>query len=156
MDKTNVMRLLDKAKIPYKERVYDPHLLDGEKIANQLGEDLDRVFKTLITMGNNHEYYVFCVPVSATLNLKKAAKSVGLKSIEMIAQKALLPLTGYIHGGCSPIGMKKKLKTMISNHALHFHSLFISGGRVGYQIEIDPIDLKTYINAEFVDIIDLE
>jgi|SRR5690606_27682762 len=153
MEKTNVMRLLDAAKISYVARTYDPSLVDGEKIANILNEALDRVFKTLVTKGNDKNYYVFCVPVSNTLDLKKAAKIVGVKSIEMIPQKELLPLTGYIHGGCSPIGMKKRFKTVINDTAILYDTIYVSAGKVGYQIEIDPNQLMNYLNAEFVDII---
>jgi len=153
MEKTNVMRLLDAAKIKYVSRTYDPNLVDGEKIANILNLDLDRVFKTLVTQGNNKTYYVFVLPVSNTLDLKKAAKAVGVKSIELIPQKELLPLTGYIHGGCSPIGMKKKFQTIINDTAILYETIFVSAGKVGFQIEIEPNQLVDYINAEFIDII---
>ena len=154
MEKTNVMRLLDAAKLTYTPYEYDRQLTDGEKIASFLGEDPERVFKTLVTRGNDNNYYVFCVPVAHSLNLKKAAKSVGIKSIEMIYQKDLLPLTGYIHGGCSPIGMKKKFKTIINDTAILFDKIFVSGGRVGFQVELNPNLLKDYVNAQFLDIID--
>ena len=154
MEKTNVMRLLDNAKIAYIPHEYDKNLVDGKNIAKILNEDEEAVFKTLVTRGNNKEYFVFCIPVSKTLNLKKAAKCVDVKSIEMIAQKELLPLTGYIHGGCSPIGMKKKFKTYIDETALIFDHIYVSGGRVGYQIEIEPNLLKEFVNAHYVDLVD--
>ena len=154
MDKTNVMRLLDASKIAYEHYEYDKNLTDGQEIARVLNEDPDCVFKTLVTRANTKEYFVFCVPVNCSLNLKKAAKAVNVKSIEMIHQKELLPLTGYIHGGCSPIGMKKKFKTVINDTAELFDTIFVSGGRVGYQIKISPVELKNYIDAQFIDIID--
>ncbi|VEU83137.1 Cys-tRNA(Pro) deacylase [Acholeplasma hippikon] len=154
MEKTNVMRLLDAAKIEYIPHEYSKDVTDGEKIAKMLGEDLDSVFKTLVTRGHDKNYYVFCVPVSEQLDLKKAAKAVGVKSIEMIPQKELLPLTGYIHGGCSPIGMKKKFKTIINDTAILFDHIYVSAGKVGYQIELNSYHLKDYIEAQFIDIIE--
>lgn len=154
MEKTNVMRILDAAKIDYTPHEYFKDLTDGEKIALILGEDKERVFKTLVTRGSDKNYYVFCVPVSQSLNLKKAAKAVGVKSIAMIHLKELLPLTGYVHGGCSPIGMNKKFKTIINDTAILFETIFVSAGKVGFQIELDPNSLKDFINADFVDIID--
>ena len=156
MEKTNVMRLLDKANIKYQPRVYDNKLTDGEKIAEVLKEDPYSVFKTLVTRGSDKEYYVFLVQVNFCLNLKNAAKAVNVKSIEMIRQKELLPLTGYIHGGCSPIGMKKKFKTVIDETMILFEKVFVSGGRVGYQIEIDPQDLINYVGAILADIIEIK
>ena len=154
MEKTNVMRLLDASKINYEHYEYDKTLTDGQEIARVLNENPDCVFKTLVTRANTKEYFVFCVPVNCSLNLKKAAKAVNVKSIEMIHQKELLPLTGYIHGGCSPIGMKKKFKTVINDTAELFDSIFVSGGKVGYQIKISPLELKKYVNGEFIDTID--
>jgi len=153
MEKTNVMRLLDAVKIEYIARNYDPTLVDGEKIASILNEDFELVFKTLVTRGNDKNYYVFCIPVVFHLDLKKAAKSVGVKSIEMISQKELLPLTGYIHGGCSPIGMKKRFKTVIDETATLNKTIYVSAGKVGFQIELNPNDLRTYINAKFDDLV---
>jgi Cys-tRNA(Pro)/Cys-tRNA(Cys) deacylase len=123
MEKTNVMRLLDAGKIEYIPHEYDVELTDGEKVASALGQDPDKVFKTLVTVGNNKQNYVFVVPVNCSLNLKKAAKSVDIKSIEMIKQKELLPLTGYVHGGCSPIGMKKAFTTVINETAIIFDKI---------------------------------
>ena len=144
-DKTNVMRILDGKKIAYEGHFYeaDP-ALTGEEIASILGEDADKVFKTLVTCGKSGTYYVFVVPVREELDLKKAAKVTGEKAISMIKQKELLPLTGYVHGGCSPIGMKKQFRTFIHETSVLYEKVFVSAGRVGAQIEIAPEDL---INA---------
>ena len=152
-EKTNVMRVLDSKKIAYISHNYeqDPGMR-GEEIAAVLGEDADRVFKTLVTCGKTNEHYVFVVPVKEELDLKKAAKAAGEKSIAMIKQKELLPLTGYIHGGCSPIGMKKKFKTFIHNTAESFDTIFVSAGKLGAQIEIAPADL---INVAEITLSDL-
>ena len=141
-DKTNVMRVLDGKKISYESHSYeaDP-TLTGEDIAGILKEDPDKVFKTLVTQGKTNTYYVFVIPVRAELDLKKAAKVSGEKSIAMIKQKDLLPLTGYVHGGCSPIGMKKQFKTFIHETAKDYDKVFVSAGKVGYQIELSPQDL---------------
>ena len=137
MNKTNVMRLLDAAKIEYIGHEYkaDPSM-SGADIAKILGEDPCKVFKTLVTRGKSGGYYVFVVPVEAELDLKKAAKAAGEKSIEMIKQKELLPLTGYVHGGCSPIGMKKAFPTFIHETAVLCERIFVSAGKVGCQIEL--------------------
>ena len=141
-DKTNVMRVLDSKKIFYESHSYDPDpALTGEEIAGMLGEEPDRVFKTLVTCGKSGAYYVFVVPVKEELDLKKAAKAAGEKAISMIKQKELLPLTGYVHGGCSPIGMKKQFKTFIHETAKLFDKVFVSAGKVGFQIELAPDDL---------------
>ena len=141
-DKTHVMRVLDQKKIAYESHTYeaDP-TLSGEEIAGILGEDVEKVFKTLVTQGKTGAYYVFVVPVAMDLDLKKAAKASGEKSISMIKQKELLPLTGYVHGGCSPIGMKKQFKTFIHVTASEKDKVFVSAGRVGAQIELSPKDL---------------
>ena len=152
-DKTNVMRLLDGKKISYSCHTYTPDpAMTGEDIAAILNEPPDRVFKTLITQGKSSFYYVFIVPVNAELDLKKAAKTAGEKSITMIKQKELLPLTGYVHGGCSPIGMKKQLPAFIHDTALQYDKIFISAGRVGCQIELAPSDLMTVIKCKAADI----
>ncbi len=141
-DKTNVMRILDASKTEYTAHSYDPDpTKTGVDIAMILGEDPDKVFKTLVTRGKTGQFYVFIVPVKEELDLKKAAKVSGEKSIEMIKQKELLPLTGYVHGGCSPIGMKKQFPEFIDESAILFDKVFVSAGRVGCQIEIDPNDL---------------
>lgn len=154
MEKTNVSRLLDAAKIEYEMHSYDNTITNGEEVAHALNQDVEQVFKTLVTKANDKNYYVFCIPVNHSLNLKKAAKAVNVKSIEMIHQKDLLPLTGYIHGGCSPIGMKKKFKTVINDTAILFDKICVSAGKVGYQVEIDPNILLKYVDAEFIDVID--
>ncbi len=153
-EKTNVMRILDGKKIPYEIHTYeaDP-TLSGEEIANILGENPDCVFKTLVTQGKSGQYYVFVVPVKCELDLKKAAKEAGEKNIAMIKQKDLLPLTGYVHGGCSPIGMKKAFPTFIHQTAESFERIFVSAGRVGAQIELTPHDLVTVANAKYAEII---
>ena len=148
-EKTNVMRLLDKKKIEYKSHYYgDTDAISGVEVANVLGEDPDCVFKTLVTIGKTKNYYVFVIPVAKELDLKKAAKAVGEKSIEMIKSKELLPLTGYIHGGCSPIGMKKYFKTTIDETVLNCDTFCISAGKIGYQIELTLDELKKVIRAE--------
>lgn len=141
-DKTNVMRLLDGKKISYTAHTYeqDP-TRTGEEIAALLGEDADQVFKTLVTRGKSGQYYVFVIPVKEELDLKKAARSSGEKAIEMIKQKELLPLTGYVHGGCSPIGMKKQFPTFLQETAILYDTICVSAGKVGYQIEMKPDDL---------------
>lgn len=152
---TNVMRLLDKNKIPYSSHTYNPDpAMTGEDIAALLNEDSSHVFKTLVTQGrsNAYAYYVFIIPVIAELDLKKAAKVADEKSIAMIKQKELLPLTGYIHGGCSPIGMKKHFPTFIHETAMNYKTIFVSAGRVGCQIEIAPADLITVAKCTVADI----
>ena len=145
MDKTNVTRLLDVANIDYNLHCYDSKITDGETIAKVLEEDPEQVFKTLVTVANTKEHFVFCIPVNYSLDLKKAASVVKVKSIEMIAQKELLPLTGYIHGGCSPVGMKKQFKTVFNETAMLFNTICVSAGKVGYQIEVNPDQLLKYV-----------
>jgi len=153
IEKTNVCRLLDAAGIAYKIHSYEPDpTRSGEEIAAILGEEADRVFKTLVTQGKTGEHYVFVVPVNEELDLKKAAKAAHEKSIEMIKQKELLPLTGYVHGGCSPIGMKKPFKTFIHETAVLFDTIFVSAGKVGCQIELAPEDLAAMSGSAFEDI----
>ena len=153
-DKTNVMRVLDSKKIKYESHTYeaDP-TLTGEEIAEILGEDADKVFKTLVTQGKSGSYYVFVVPVKAELDLKKAAKAAGEKSIAMIKQKDLLGLTGYVHGGCSPVGMKKQFPTFIHETAEAYDKIFVSAGKVGFQIELAPNDLMSVVNCKSADIV---
>lgn len=153
MYKTNVMRILDQKKIDYTPYEYDAKIVDGVSIATTLNEPIDRVFKTLVTVSNTGTYFVFCVPVASTLDLKKAAKAVNAKAISMIKQKELLPLTGYIHGGCSPIGMKKQFQTIIHASAENLKTFFVSAGKVGRQIETNPVRLPALIGAEFAEII---
>ena len=153
-DKTNVMRVLDAKKISYESHTYEPDAtLTGEEIAAILNEDSAKVFKTLVTQGKSNTYYVFVVPVKEELDLKKAAKAAGEKSIDMIKQKELLPLTGYVHGGCSPIGMKKQFKTFIHEKAPTYEKIYVSAGRVGAQIELSPDDLISVTRSVTADII---
>lgn len=154
-EKTNVMRILDQNKISYNSHYYyDTDAIAGMEIVAVLGQDPDCVFKTLVTVGNSKAHYVFLVPVNRSLNLKKAAKAVGEKNIEMIKSKELLPLTGYIHGGCSPIGMKKQFRTVIDVSAQNFERIFFSGGKIGYQVELSINDLKKILDFELFDISD--
>ena len=153
-DKTNVMRVLDQKKIPYTSHAYKPDAsLSGEEIAVILKEDADNVFKTLVTQGRSGQYYVFVIPVKEELDLKKAAKASGEKSISMIKQKELLPLTGYVHGGCSPIGMKKPFPTFIHDTAPKRGKIYVSAGKVGFQIEIDPADLIRTVGCGCADLV---
>lgn len=153
-ERTNVMRVLDQKKTEYTAHTYAPDpTLTGEQIAAILGEDAKKVFKTLVTVGKTGNHYVFVVPVEAELDLKKAAKAAGEKSIEMIKQKELLPLTGYVHGGCSPIGMKKPFKTFIHESATTYDTIFVSAGKVGFQIELSPADLIAVAGCTVADII---
>lgn len=153
-DKTNVMRVLDSKKIKYESHSYEADAtLTGEQIAGILGEEADKVFKTLVTQGKTGTYYVFVVPVKEELDLKKAAKAAGEKSIAMIKQKELLGLTGYVHGGCSPIGMKKQFTTFIHETAESHDKVFVSAGKVGFQIELAPTDLIKVANCKVADII---
>lgn len=152
-EKTNVMRILSQKKINYKSYSYDPNQgLSGNDVAKSLNQNENQVFKTLVTVGKSKEHYVFVIPVNKELNLKKAAKSVSEKSISMIKEKELLPLTGYIHGGCSPIGMKKFFTTVINETAKDFETIIFSAGKVGYQVEVNIEDLKKVIKFKLDDI----
>ena len=155
-EKTNVMRILDQKKIPYTPYTY-PHeegvAMDGVTVARSMGQDPDRVFKTLVTKGASGGYYVFDIPVAATLDLKKAARAVGEKSVAMIHQKELLPLTGYVHGGCSPVGMKKPFPTTFHQTALEGETITVSAGRIGYQICLRPEDLIALVGAQVADVV---
>lgn len=153
-DKTNVMRALDGRKISYATHTYEPDAtMSGEEIAALLNEDADKVFKTLVTQGKSGQYYVFVVPVKEELDLKKAAKAAGEKAVSMIKQKELLPLTGYVHGGCSPIGMKKQFPTFIHETAKQHEKIMVSAGKVGFQIELSPNDLAEMTGCEFAGIV---
>ena len=153
-DKTNVMRVLDSKKVEYESYSYEPDsTLTGEEIAGILNEDVNRVFKTLVTQAKSGAYYVFVVPVAEELDLKKAAASAGEKAVSMIKQKELLPLTGYIHGGCSPIGMKKLFPTFIHETAKDLDKMFVSAGKVGMQVELPPKALEDIVRAKYADII---
>ena len=151
-DKTNVMRLLDQAGIAYVQRHYDPEQTAGEEIAALLGEPAECVFKTLVTVSDRGEHFVFVIPVTGSLDLKKAARAAGCKAIAMIRQKELLPLTGYVHGGCSPVGMKKPFPTYIDETAPITDAFFCSAGRRGAQMGLDPQALADYLGAVFVDL----
>lgn len=152
-EKTNVMRILDQKKINYNSYDYtETNAVSGMEVATSLNEDPNKVFKTLVTVAKSKINYVFVVPVNKELDLKKAAKAVGEKSIEMIKSKELLPLTGYIHGGCSPIGMKKQFKTVIDKSVTSFETFIFSGGKIGYQVEVTLDDLKKVINYSLEDI----
>lgn len=153
-DKTNVMRVLDSKKIAYESHSYDPDpTLTGAEIAATLGETPEKVFKTLVTQGKSGAYYVFAIPVEAELDLKKAAKASGEKAVSMLKQKDLLPLTGYVHGGCSPIGMKKAFPTFLHETAGTFDRIFVSAGKVGFQIELAPADLMAVSSAKLADLV---
>ena len=154
-EKTNVMRILDQHNINYNSYTYDSsEAISGMEVAKVLNEDPEQVYKTLVTVGASKQNYVFVVPVCSELNLKKAAKSVGEKSIEMIKAKELLPLTGYIHGGCSPIGMKKVFTTVIDETAMLWDTIIFSGGKIGHQVELRLDDLKNIIEFTLQDITD--
>lgn len=150
--KTNAMRTLEREKIPYKHYEYDPEITEGVKVAQLMGQDEKRVFKTLVTVSAKGQNYVFVIPVAETLDLKKAAKCVGEKSVAMLKQKDLLPLTGYVHGGCSPVGMKKLFRTVIHRSALQYETVCVSAGKLGNQMELQPNLLAKVINAEFADL----
>ncbi len=152
--KTNAMRKLDSLKIKYTEHYYtDTGAVSGTAVADALGEAPQRVFKTLVTTGKSGNHYVFMVPVTDELDLKKAASVAGEKNVEMLAQKDLLPLTGYIHGGCSPIGMKKLFKTFIHSTADNYETIFCSGGKIGFQIELPLSELIKAVPIKSADII---
>jgi Cys-tRNA(Pro)/Cys-tRNA(Cys) deacylase len=153
--RTNVMRILEQAKVPFRHHCYvESGAVSGLEVATALGQDPAHVFKTLVTVGKSGEHFVFVVPVNAELNLKKAAKAVSDKSVEMIKLKELFPLTGYIHGGCSPIGMKKQFRTVIHESAASLDAIFFSAGKIGYQIEILPADLAKVLRFTYADIAD--
>lgn len=152
-ERTNVMRLLDSYGAVFKEHTYPADTaLSGTEVARLIGEDPDRVFKTLVTIGASREHYVFVIPVSGELNLKKAAKAVGEKSIEMIKSRELLPLTGYVHGGCSPIGMKKFFTTTIDESAILYDAIIFSAGKIGYQVEISLEQLQKAIEFSLAEL----
>jgi Cys-tRNA(Pro)/Cys-tRNA(Cys) deacylase len=152
-EKTNVMRLLDGKKINYQSYNYvSSGVVSGIEVASVLEQDPNKVFKTLVTESGTKKNYVFLVPVERELDLKKCAKAVGEKSIAMIKSKELLPLTGYIHGGCSPIGMKKQFVTVIDSSALNFETIIFSGGKIGYQVEVSMEDLKKIVPFKTDDI----
>jgi len=151
-EKTNVMRLLDQKKVPYVPRQYDvgDGALDAVTAAERLGVEPWACFKTLVTVGASKKNYVFVIPGPAELDLKAAAKAAGEKSIEMLKQAQLLPLTGYVHGGCSPIGMKKRFPTFLDASAQALAQITVSAGRIGHQVSLAPADLAAFVGAQFV------
>ena len=153
-EKTNVMRTLDQKKIPYTAFSYDPNgPIDGVSVAAETGLDAASVFKTLVTKGASGAYYVFDIPVAENLDLKKDAKAVGEKSIAMLPQKELLPLTGYIHGGCSPVGMKKQFPTVFHETANELALVAVSAGKIGHQVQVKPDDLLKLLRAKTADVV---
>ena len=154
-EKTNVMRLLDQKKLPYTPHFYyNTDAVSAAEVAQVLGQEPQRVFKTLVTVGGRSKRnFVFVIPSVEELDLKKAAAAVGEKSIEMIKSKELLPLTGYIHGGCSPIGMKKPFETVLHQTAADFERILFSAGKIGYQVEMAPGDLQNLVKFKYADII---
>lgn len=153
-EKTNVMRILEQKKIAYKSYEYsDTDAISGVEVAEVLGENPNQVFKTLVTVGATKTNYVFMIPVHKELDLKKAAKAVGEKSIAMIKSKELLPLTGYIHGGCSPIGMKKQFRTVIDVSAEAFEMILFSAGKIGFQVEVALADLQKVVRCELAEVV---
>ena len=154
VEKTNVMRILDQKKINYESYEYsDTEAISGVEVAKVLGENPNQVFKTLVTVGATKTNYVFMIPVHKELDLKKAAKAVSEKSIAMIKSKELLPLTGYIHGGCSPIGMKKQFRTVVDMSATDFETILFSAGKIGFQVEVALADLQKVVRCEMADVV---
>lgn len=154
MEKTNVMRVLDKCKVVYKTYCYlDYPTTNGMEVAAVLGQNPDQVFKTLVTVGKSKKNYVFMLPVAEELDLKKAAASVGEKAVDMLKSKELLPLTGYVHGGCSPIGMKKFFTTTVHQSAKDFPTIIFSAGKIGYQVETSLFEMQRIIPFQTADIV---
>ena len=155
-EKTNVMRTLEQKKIAYTAKTY-PHgegdAIDGVSVARAVGLEPEMVFKTLVCKGASGGYYVFDIPVEENLDLKKAARAVGEKSVAMLPQKELLPLTGYVHGGCSPVGMKKQFPTVFHETAESLSQVVVSAGKIGYQVVCDPKDLMALLRAGTADLI---
>ena len=154
-EKTNVMRTLEQKKIPYTAYTYPTEggAMDGVSVANYLGVDPEEVFKTLVAKGASGQYYVFDIPVAESLDLKKAAKAVGEKSIAMLPQKDLLPLTGYVHGGCSPVGMKKQFPTVFHETVEIIDTIMVSAGKIGCQVQCEPAALMELLDARAADIV---
>ena len=153
--KTNAMRILDSNKIEYNIYIYetDDNHIDGISVAHKLNKDENMVFKTLIAQGTSKNFYVFVIPVAESLDMKKAAKSAGEKNVEMIHVKDINKVTGYIRGGCSPVGMKKLYPTFVHESGKNLEKIIVSGGKIGFQIELNPEDLKKTINFKYADII---
>ncbi len=153
-EKTNATRALEQKKIEFKVHTYlSDGAISGVEVAAAIGEPMEKVYKTLVTVGKSKVHYVFVIPAAAELDLKKAAKTVGEKSIEMVKSKELLPLTGYVHGGCSPVGMKKQFSTVVNDTAREMPAIIVSGGRIGYQIEIAPAVLQRVVPFSYADVI---
>ena len=152
MEKTNAMRILEQMGEPYLGRWLPSIPKDGVEAALMLGEDKEKVFKTLVTEGSDLSHYVFVIPVGETLDLKKAAKAVGVKSVAMLPQKKLFPLTGYVHGGCSPIGMKKQFKTVFDETAILFEKIYASAGKLGVFLQAAPTSFERATGASFKDL----
>lgn len=151
--KTNAMRMLDKKKIPYEVISYEcDEFIDGLHSAAMTGNPVDESFKTLVMQGKSRQYYVFVIPIALEVDLKKAARAVNEKSVEMIHVKEITKITGYVRGGCSPLGMKKLFPTVIHESARDFDAIYVSGGRIGLSLKIDPMQLAEVIHAEFADI----
>ncbi len=152
-DKTNVMRILDQNKIEYVPHFYyDTDAISGMEVAEVLNENPNQVFKTLVTVSSSKNHYVFIIPVNKELDLKKCAKAVNEKNVEMIKSKDLLNLTGYIHGGCSPMGMKKTFKTVIDKSATNYETILFSAGKIGYQVELSLNDLSKVLDYYLEDL----
>lgn len=152
--KTNAMRILDKNKIPYELITYEcDEFIDGLHTAEKTGAPVEQSFKTLVAQGKSKAYYVFVVPIAEEVDLKRAAKTVGEKSVEMIHVKDINAVTGYIRGGCTPIGMKKQFPTYIQESARSFDQMYVSGGRIGSTLKLNPLDLAKVTRAEFADFI---
>ncbi len=154
MDKTNAMRILDKNKIEYDVFTYDASdgVIDGVSVAGKVAQDVTFVYKTLVTRGKSNNYFVFVIPVAKELDLKAAAKAVSEKSVEMIAVKDINKITGYIRGGCSPVGMKKQFQTVIDSAANELEYFFVSGGKIGIQLKVSPKEIANLIGASFSEI----
>ena len=149
-EKTNAIRALEQKKIPFIFHEYSSDgAISGVEVAAALGEPVEKVFKTLVTVGKSNAHYVFVIPAARELDLKKAAKAAGEKNVEMVKSKELLPLTGYIHGGCSPVGMKKLFPTFVDQSAEDEETIIVSGGKIGFQVEIKPSDLKKIVPFSF-------
>ncbi len=155
IEKTNVMRILEQQGVPYESHCYEGSgAISGAEVAAVLGQDPERVFKTLVTVGRSGQHYVFVIPVLRELNLKKAAAAAGEKSIEMVKSKELLPLTGYIHGGCSPIGMKKPFPTFLEESAVLYDAILFSAGKIGWQVETAPEGLEKIVPFQYAELCD--
>lgn len=152
--KTNAMRMLDRLKIPYEYMAYEcEEFISGVSTADQTGLPHELVYKTLVTTGKSKEHYVFLIPIEAELDLKKAARAVGEKSVEMLPVKEITKVTGYVRGGCTAIGMKKNFPAILDESAKAFEQIYVSGGKIGMQLKLKPEDLKRAANAEYADII---